>query len=317
MSPTLLLLNHTDIHTLLRQDELLAALARGFVGLSDGSTVAPHRSDVAIPGKGFLLTMPAWQAGNRIAVKTVAVFRDRPAAGDHGHPALVTLFDPDTGEPVAILDGRHLTTMRTVGAAALSVRHLARRDARVLAVIGAGSQARAHLEMLPRVREFTEIRISSRSANKAAELAATHPAARAVPSSRDAVQGADVVSLCTNSAVPVIDWSWIAPGTHVTSVGFAAPGSELPAEGVREGRLFVETRAAFEPPPVGCAELAGLPRDSGTELGEVIAGSRPGRHTDQEITVYKSMGHAMEDMVAANLVYREACSRGVGQAVHL
>jgi ornithine cyclodeaminase/alanine dehydrogenase-like protein (mu-crystallin family) len=219
--PTLLVLGDSDIRSLLDPDALLTGLAEGFCALSQGRTVAPHRSDVAVPGRGFLLIMPAWQAGSRIAVKMVAVFRENAESRSQGHPALISLFDPDTGDPVAIMDGRYLTTMRTAGAAALSVRHLARPEARVLAVIGTGSQGKAHLETVTRVRSFAEVRTASRT----------------VGDIEAAVRGADVVCLCTNSGSPVIDWNWIGPGVHISSIGYAAPGSELPSEAVGQGRI--------------------------------------------------------------------------------
>jgi ornithine cyclodeaminase/thiomorpholine-carboxylate dehydrogenase len=172
------------------------------------------------------------------------------------------------------------------------------------------------LAAIPRVRGFEDIRVASPSGT-ARTLSAHYPHPQAFSSNEDAVRGADVVCLCTDSASPVIQWDWVAPGAHVTSVGYAAPGGELPKEAIERGHLFVETRRAFEPVPVGCAELAGQRPERGTELGEVISGRKPGRRSDDQVTVYKSMGHAMEDMVAANLVYREATRRGVGQVLDL
>lgn len=312
----LLFLNDQDVRTLLDLDQLLEALAEGFVALSDGRAVAPNRIDVTIPGKGFLLTMPAWQPGNHVAIKMVAVFREIAGLNQGGHPALLCLFDQDSGAPVAMMDGRHITTMRTAAAAALSVRFLARQQTRTLAIIGAGIQARAHLAAIPRVRGFEDIRIASPS-GEARKLSAQFPHPRSVSSNEEAVRGADVLCLCTDSSTPVIQWDWVHPGTHITSIGYAAPGGELPREAIEQGHLFVETRRAFDPAPVGCAELAGYGPDRGIELGEVISGRRPGRQADNEITVYKSMGHAMEDLVGANLVYREATRRGVGQILTL
>ncbi|MEP7325963.1 MAG: ornithine cyclodeaminase family protein, partial [Gemmatimonadota bacterium] len=289
----LLFLNDQDVRTLLDLDQLLEALAEGFVALSDGRAVAPNRSDVSIPGKGFLLTMPAWQPGNHVSIKMVAVFREIAGMNQTGHPALITLFDQDSGAPVALMDGRFITTMRTAAAAALSVKFLAQQQTRTLAIIGAGTQAQAHLAAIPRVRGFEDIRIASPS-GEARKLSAQFPHPRSVSSNEEAVRGADVICLCTDSSTPVIQWDWVSPGAHITSVGYAAPGGELPAEAVERGRLFVETRRAFEPAPVGCAELAGQPPERGTELGEVIGDRKPGRRSEQEITVYKSMGHAME-----------------------
>lgn len=311
----LLFLNDQDVRALLDLDQLMTALAEAFVALSEGRVVAPNRSDVAIPGRGFLLTMPAWQPGNHVAIKMVTVFREI-AGASQGHPALISLFDQDSGAPVAMMDGRHITTLRTAAASALSVKFLARQQTRTLAILGAGSQGQAHLAAIPRVRGFEDIRITSPT-GEARALSAGFPHPRFVPGNEEAVRDADVVCLCTDSATPVIQWDWLAPGAHVTSVGYAAPGGELPVEVVQRGHLFVETRRAFDPAPVGSAELAGVRPERGTELGEVISGRKPGRLSDDEITVYKSMGHAVEDMVGANLVYREATRQGVGQILTL
>jgi len=131
------------------------------------------------------------------------------------------------------------------------------------------------------------------------------------------VHGADVVCLCTTSGTPVIESAWLSPGAHVTSVGYAPPGSELPPDVVQRARLAVESRLAFEPAPSGCAELAGLDPAMGTELGALLSGRAPGRASETEWTVYKSMGHAMEDLMTAELVYRKARERGLGKVVRL
>src|SRR5262249_13531110 len=162
--------------------------------------------------------------------------------------------------------------------------------------VGAGVQGRSHLLMLSHVRPFAEIRIASRHLAHAQELAATDVRARAIAGAEEAVRGADVVCLCTNAGEPVIRRNWLAPGMQVTSVGYAPPGGELDPQVIEPGHLFVETRLAFEPPPVGCAELAGLDPSAGTELGEVLLGRGLGRQADDELTVYKAMGHACEDL---------------------
>ena len=144
------------------------------------------------------------------------------------------------------------------------------------------------------------------------------PRAHAVESFEAAVRGADVVALCTHSGEPVIRREWVAPGAHVTSVGFAAPSGELDRRLVEAAHLFVESRAAaFLPPPAGCMELLGMDPNTATEVGEMLLGTRPGRRSPDEITVYKSMGHAVEDLAAAGLVYREAVARGAGTTVDL
>ena len=311
-----LILSQDDVKQLLDLDELLDALAEGFKSLSAGQVNAPPRNEVTVPA-GFLLGMPAHLPGDNIAMKMVAVFHDNHRLGLPGHQALICLFDPDTGSTRAVLDGTYITAIRTGGGAAVSTRLLARPDARTLAIIGAGAQGEAHLRLLSRVRAFQEVRVASLYSADAQRLAALDPRAVAVESFEAAVRGADVVCLCTTAGQPVVARDWLARGAHVTSVGYMPPGGELAREIAEQGHLFVETRLAFEPTPVGCGELAGLDPATGTELGEVLLGRRPGRQSADELTVYKSMGHAMEDMVAANLVYKHARQDGVGQLVKL
>src|SRR6266568_3163058 len=225
------------------------------------------------------------------------------------------LVDAQTGSPLSFMDGTYITALRTGGAAALSTQLLARTDTRVLAIIGAGVQGRSHLKMLPRVRQFSEIRIASEHFSHAEQLAATDSRAHAVETVEQAVRGADVVCLCTHSGEPVISIDWLAPGMHITSVGYNPPGGELDPKVIEHSRLYVETRMAFEPPPAGCGELAGFDPSIGTELGEVLLGQGLGRQSQDEITVYKAMGHACEDMAAASLVYRRAKQEGVGRTM--
>jgi ornithine cyclodeaminase/alanine dehydrogenase-like protein (mu-crystallin family) len=313
----ILMLNEMEVQRLLDPDALLDALAEGFKAQSSGLVDAPKRIGASVPDTGFLLAMPAYQRGREVTVKLVSVFHGNKRLGIPSHQALICLFDPQTGTPLSFMDGTYITALRTAGAAALSTRLLARTDTRVLAIVGAGVQGRSHLTMLPRVRPFTEIRIASRHFADAEQLAAADSRARAVETAEEAVRGADVVCLCTSAGEPVVSLDWLAPGMHVTSVGYAPPGGELDRRVIEQGRLFVETRLAFEPPPAGCAELAGLDPGVGTELGEVLLGKSLGRQSQDEITVYKAMGHASEDMAAASLVYHRAKQDGAGRTVVL
>jgi ornithine cyclodeaminase/alanine dehydrogenase-like protein (mu-crystallin family) len=313
----ILMLNETEVQRLLDLDALLNALAEGFRALSEGLAVAPKRNEVSVPNTGFLLAMPVYQQGREVTVKLVSVFHGNERLGIPAHQALICLFDPQTGTPLSIMDGTYITAMRTAGAAALSTQLLARTDSRVLAIVGAGVQGRSHLKMLPRVRQFSEIRIASGHFAHAEQLAATDARARAVETAEEAVRGADVVCLCTNAGEPVISSEWLAPGMHVTSVGYRPPGGELDPKAIEHSRLFVETRQAFEPPPAGCGELAGFDRSIGTELGEVLLGRGLGRQSKDELTIYKAMGHACEDLAAASLVYHRARQDGAGRVVML
>jgi alanine dehydrogenase len=311
-----LVLAQADVAALLQGPALLEALSEGFVALSTGGVSAPPRNQVTT-AKGFLLAMPAYVDGGMIGIKQVSVFHDNHDVGLPGHQAMITLFDAATGSAVAIMDGTRITAMRTAGGAVLSAKHCARSDARVLTIIGAGVQGEAHLDLMPLVRDIDEIRIVSAQADNAHRLAARDPRAVVFESAEQAVAGSDIVCLCTSSGAPVIESSWVGNGTHVTSVGYFPPMGELPPTLAARSHLIVETRSAFELPPVGCGELAGLDPSLAAELGEVINGTAPGRSSDDQITVYKSMGHAMEDLVAAQLVYAQALASNVGQRINV
>jgi len=312
-----LILSEGEVKTCIDLRRLLDALAEGFKALSRGEIVNPARPQLDIPQAGYSLAMPAWMAGMHLTVKIVNVFEGNIARAIPSHLATIHLFDPQTGMPVCVMDGTYITAVRTSGSAVLSVRELARRDARVATVVGAGVQARQHLHLLPLVRDFAEIRVASKEFADAQALAALHPGVVAVSDLEAAVRSSDVVCLATHSYQPVIATEWLRPGTHVSSVGVAPPGGELPIELVGRASLFVETRDAFAPTPVGSCELDGIDPQTGTELGEMLLGLRPGRTSADQITVYKAMGVAMEDLVAADLAYREAVRRGLGRAVAL
>jgi alanine dehydrogenase len=309
-----LLLTEDEVRALLDVEELMGALERAFEAISREVASVPRRIATTVPESGLVAAMPGYAPGIGLAVKLVSVFEGNVARGLPSHQALICVFDEATGSPVAIMDGTYLTAMRTAACSALSTRLLARRDCRSLAILGAGVQGESHLETLPRVRDFTDIRIASRDPAHARALAATHPRARPVESFEGAVRGADVIAVCTHSGEPVVASEWLSPGAHVTSVGYAPPHGELDRGIVERASLFVEARVAFAPPPAGCFELAGVAPERGVELGEVLLGRKPGRRDDRQLTLYKSMGHAMEDVAGATLVYARARARGVGRA---
>lgn len=310
----MLFLNRKEVEAALDLDRLIDALAEGFIELSRGRASVPPRV-AAVTEAGFLAAMPGFAAGV-LETKLVSVFPGNEAAGLESHQALIVLFDSTTGTPEVVMDGTHITALRTAAASALATRTLAREDAAVLAVLGAGVQGRAHLEAVARVRSFTEIRVASRTRSHAQALAASFGAVCA-SSFEEAVRGAGVVCLCTDSSTPVVHAEWLTAGAHVTSVGASPRGGELDAGTVRAGLLVVESRMAFEPPPAGAFELQGLDPREAAELGEVLDGVRPGRTSPEQITVYKSMGHAFEDAVAARMVYERSLELGAGTHVEL
>jgi len=286
----MLVLTRAEVEELLDLDALVEALARTHAELSAGSASMPPRI-AALADGGLLAAMPAYLPSAGLGCKLVSLFPenvDRPT-----HQAEIVMFDPANGTPAAVMDGTYITAMRTAAAAALSTRLLAREDARVLAIIGTGVQSRAAQEMFPRVRDFAEIRVAGRGEVE------------------EAVRGADVVHCATHSADPVVLADWLSPGAHVSSVGYNAPGSELdPAIVARADVICVESRGStLAPPPSGAPELAGADPESVVEIGELVSGARPGRTGAEQLTLYKSVGVAVQDLAAASLVLAAAEAR--------
>lgn len=311
----MLFLSEAEVRSLLDLDRLLDRLASAFVELSAGRASVPARI-AARSANGLLGAMPGYLDGI-LETKLVSVFPGNHDRGIPSHQALIALFDAGSGTPLAVMDGTHITAARTGAATAVSTRVLARPNARVLAVLGAGVQGRSHLMAHARVRDFFEVRVASRNLQHARALAAEFGAI-ASPSFEAAARGADVVCFCTDATSPFSEPGWFAPGAHVTSVGSSAGGPELDPGTIRAADLLVvEHRDAFKPYPGGAHELQGLDPALAAELGEVIAGSRPGRTSPEQLTVYKSMGHAVEDAVAADLVYRAAREQRIGTEVAL
>ncbi|MEV1294855.1 ornithine cyclodeaminase family protein [Pseudonocardia sp. NPDC049635] len=305
-----LVLSEAAVEANLDLADLLDGLQEGFAGLERGEVQSPHRPEITVPEAGFSLAMSAWQPGMQICTKIVNVFEANLDIGLPNHLAMINLFDPATGATTCVMDGTYITGIRTAASAVLSARLLSNPASTVATIIGAGVQAREHLRLLPLVRDLDRINICSLDPEHAARLAETHPLASAHDDIESAVRESDIVCLATHSSTPVIDASWLSPGTHISSVGYYPPEGELPPAVARQHRLFVETPDAFLPAPVGCSELTGLDPASGTALGAVVIGTAEGRTDDTEITVYKAMGIGMEDLVAANLVYRSAVASG-------
>jgi ornithine cyclodeaminase/alanine dehydrogenase-like protein (mu-crystallin family) len=295
-------LSQAEVARLLDVDQLLDALERAFVELSAGRASVPPRI-AAFSEHGLLGAMPGYVDGV-LAAKLVTLFPDH----EPSHQALIAVFDAETGTPTAVMDGTHITAVRTGGGSAVATRALARDDARVLTILGGGVQGRSHLDAVGRVRDFQEVRIASRNPEHAHAFA-EETGATAVDTFEEGVAGADVVCACTSAAEPVLRRDWLDPGTHVTSVGSSMDGPELDRETVTAGLLVIESRVAFQPPPAGSHELQGLDPSVAVELGEVLSGSHPGRTSAEEITVYKSMGHAVEDAAAAAIVLERAKTR--------
>ncbi len=313
----LLYLSRADVVRLLDVREMLSMLERALVAWSTGKTSVPPRIAARSGERGLLGVMPGYVEGIALEAKLVSIFPSNHERGMPSHQGLIALFDEQDGTPLAVMDGTYITAIRTGGAAAVAARLLARQDASVLAILGAGAQGWSHMQSFPLVREFKEIRIASRNRAHAEALATPHPGATVADSFEAAVRGADVVACCTDAREPILRREWLKPGVHVSAVG-GTFGPEVDSDTVAASRVFVEWRgAAASPPPAGAAELQGIDPDSLTEVGEVLVGSKPGRLSDEEITFYKSTGHAVEDAATARLVYDRAKAEGAGMMLTL
>lgn len=294
----MLVLDEPDVRRLLRMEDLVPAMERALLALSSGNAVQPVRVVVPVAGQGgFLGSMPAYVDGN-LGAKLVTFY-----PGNRGvptHHAVVLLFRGDTGEPLVMMDGTLITEMRTAAVSAVATRLLSRPDARVLAILGSGVQARSHLEAMRLARAFREVRVwSPRNARTFADRFGV----RLAQSAEDAVRGAEVIVVATTSRTPVLAGEWLAPGAHVNAVGATRPDwRELDDAVVGRSKLYVDSREAAS------AESGDVMAAQGifAEIGEVLAGAKPGRESDEEITLFKSVGVAVEDVASASLVYERA-----------
>ena len=314
MGTGVLVLDGRQVKQLLDLDELAEALRTAFRAVSDGSASVPARVAAHTPA-GLLGTMPGFVPGLGLAAKLVTYFRDNHRRGMPGHQAVVALFDPDDGRLLAVLDGTEITATRTAMSAAVAAQALAPAATRTIAVIGSGVQARSHLDAFRWAFPEAAIRLAGRTAAHVRALAVDYPEVAVHDDVAEAVGEADLVCLTTDSDGPVIAHADLPVGCHVSSVG---SGVEVVAATVAAARVFVESRAAATQPfPAGSRELAGLDPESVTEIGEVLLGTKPGRQAEDELTLWKSMGHAGEDLAAATVVYRAAIASGVGQRLSL
>jgi len=306
--------------------ELLAVLDdRGLVerlreAFREGAE-SPLRHGHAVPasgGQATLLLMPAWQEGRSLGVKVVTVFPGNAARGLSAVQAAYLWLDAETGAPLALMDGAALTRRRTAAASALAADYLARRDSATLAMVGTGSLAPHLVAAHAAVRPIRDVRVWGRTPEKARALAASldRPGLRAtaVVDLEAAVRGADVVSCATLAAAPLVRGAWLAPGMHLDLVGgFTPEMREADDEAVRRSRVFVDTRAALEEAGDMVQPMASglLRRDDVTDLADLVHARRPGRTSDGEITLFKSVGAALEDLAAAGMAW-ERLARAAG-----
>jgi alanine dehydrogenase len=327
-----LILSRGEIEDLLDLDALIDALADAMVDLSNGRASVPHRVGALVEDRdGLLAAMPGYTpSATALASKLVTLFPRNAGSELPTHQAVIAVFDPENGRPAALLDGTAITAIRTGAGSALATRLLARENAATIAILGTGVQARSHATALTRVRPFTELRVAGRSRPKAEALAEELASeldlqVRVTSSWEEACAGADVICATTHALEPVVRRDWLAAGAHVNSVGYNTQGREVDDATVVDALVVVESRdAALAPYPSGSNDLL-QPIERGlidvghihAEIGELVQGTKPGRTSMEEITLYKSVGVAVQDGVAAALVLQAARESGTGREVEL
>jgi len=329
MSLPFLLLREADVKAVLTMDDLIDAMGSALQRFSTKQVEQPVRSVISVDGDAaFFGTMPAFVRGGALGAKLVTVFGANAARGLHTHLASIVLLDSETGALLALVDGRFITEARTAAVSAVSSKLLARPTAASMAIIGSGVQARSHLEALSRVHRLRQVTVWSPNKDHRdafVEYAKTakgsdpgsDPKVSAVDHAGEAVVGADVIVLVTASPTPVLESGWVKPGAHIISVGACRPTQrEMDPALTARSRFFVDSRAAalVESGDVvmGIQEGRFGPDHIVAEIGEVVNGA-PGRRDNTEITIFKSLGMAVEDVTAADLAYRRAVERGIGQ----
>lgn len=323
-----LALSETDIRQLVTMPALIDAMEHALVAYSDGNVQQPLRTMLSVGEGAFFASMPACVNDPALVGVKLVLFNPANAArGLPTHQATIAAFDPATGDLLALLDGRYITEARTAAVSAAATRALARDEASVLALVGSGVQAHSHLEAISEVRTIAGVRVWSPTPAHRETFVAEHSHATkaritAAPSAREAVAGADIVVIATLSRTPVVRSEWVEPGAHVCAVGACRPDwREMDGDLVARGRLFVDARTS------ALAEAGDviIPLREGRfgpdhivgEIGEVLAGRIEGRRSRDEVTVFKSVGMAVEDVVAAALAYRRATEVGLGRGLVL
>ena len=329
MSQHFRLLTEQQVHSLLPMPDLIAAMESALAKFSAREVLQPVRSVLTVgPTKAYFGLMPAYlPSPASLGAKLVTVFGENHKRDLPSHLATIVLLDPETGALQAIMDGRYITEARTAAVSAVSARFLAKPDASTLAIIGSGVQARSHLEAYQLVRQLKQVRIWSpkqRSREQFVEDMSAHVAAPivAADTAEAAVRGADLIVLVTSSPTPVIDDAWVSKGAHVVCVGACRPNQqEMPPELVARSRLYVDSKAAavVEAGDIVMNIAAKLFDETHIrgEIGELVLGRVPGRGSADDITVFKSLGMAVEDVVAADLVFRRASESGAGTELTL
>ncbi len=325
-----LVLSRTQTESLLDLDALRHALRAAMEDVSAGRGSIPPRIAAMVTDRGLLAAMPAYLPTGGLAAKLVSLFPGNAGSPLPTHQAVVVVLDADSGQPLALMDGTSITTLRTAAGSALSAELLAREDAATLAILGTGVQARAHAEAMVRVRPIQRIRVAGRSREHAASLSSALQDSLGIPvqtvdTYAEACADADLICAATHSPDPVVRRDYLRPGVHVMSVGYNTAGREVDSATVVDAVVVVESRdAVLAPPPAGSNDLRtpmqeGLigPDHIDAEIGELLLGTRAGRTSPAQITLYKSVGIAAQDVAAAHLVLNAARERNLGLEVDL
>lgn len=314
----LLVLNEHEVEQLLTMRDCIAVMEKALADLARGDVHNPLRSILRAPGAdGFFGLMPAYRGGEQPAygLKEICVYPKNPERGLDTHLGGVLLHSGDTGHLLGVMNASAITAIRTAAVSAVATKLLARPDAHVLAILGAGVQGKSHLEAIPLVRDIKEVRIFSRTRQKAEALA--RGKARVVSSVEEAVRGADIVVTATSAREPVIRRDWIAAGTHINAVGSSiAATREIDSATMAASSFFVDRRESTVNESgdylMALKEGAIGPDHIRAEVGELLLGRAPGRTSAEQITLFKSLGLAIEDLASAQFLYREAERRGTG-----
>ncbi|HEX8811143.1 MAG TPA: ornithine cyclodeaminase family protein [Terracidiphilus sp.] len=294
------LFDESAIRGVLRLEDLIPAMERALIDFSAGRVLQPLRTLIPLPQYSALMAIMPAVYGNIMGAKLVNVYPNNAARGRPTHLPIIAIYHSDTGEPLAIMDGRLITELRTAAVSAVATRLLSPPDAKSLAVLGSGVQARAHVRALALVRKFDDIRVWSRSPKHA--LAFANEVGAVATSAEDAVRGADVVVTCTNSPEPVLCAAWLKAGALVNAVGAVGPTRRELDDDVMRGAVVVDSREAALHES-GDVLLSGAQIHA--ELGELLAGTK--QLPKAEVTVFKSLGLAVEDLAAAKLVMGKKC----------
>lgn len=321
----ILVLNAQQIGELLPIPECIDLMADALSALARDEVYQPLRTIVRPPGaRGLLGLMPAYRSGDvgAFGLKAICVFPENPAQGKDAHQGAVTLFSRETGELLALMNASEITAIRTAAVSAVATRQLSREDATELAIIGAGVQARTHLAALASVRKLRRARIAARTFSHSQRLAEEMQSLFSFPiepveTNEQAVRDADLIVTATSSLEPVINRDWISPGAHINAIGTHSPKSrEVDSATMASARIFVDRResALNESGDYLLAAAEGVvsPESIIGEIGELLIGRKSGRTSETEITLFKSLGLAIEDVACADYLYRRAMDQRVG-----